>query len=156
MSIQKGKWSIQKVNGMGSGAFKKEVSFKCNENRVVVLHHGNPPLLHVETNGPCRPTTALQLPSVGVPASPWMWAKARSKRAMCIDSPVRRRGGVKCSENGVVVLHGKAVREIIVWVWRKGDGCYWKGSINPMVGPSIMCVCECDRDWSTIASCGVF
>jgi hypothetical protein len=29
------------------------------------------------------------------------------KRRRCIDSPVWRRGGVKCSENGgVVVLHG--------------------------------------------------
>ena len=29
--------------------------------------------------GPFRPTTALQLPKAGVPASPWMWAKARTK-----------------------------------------------------------------------------
>jgi hypothetical protein len=26
-----------------------------------------------------RPTNAFQMPSVGVPASPWVWAKARSK-----------------------------------------------------------------------------
>jgi hypothetical protein len=26
-----------------------------------------------------RPTTALPTPPVGVPASPWVWAKARSK-----------------------------------------------------------------------------
>jgi hypothetical protein len=29
--------------------------------------------------GLVRPTTALPTPPVGVPASPWMWAKARSK-----------------------------------------------------------------------------
>ena len=35
-------------------------------------------------NGPFRPTTAQQMASVGVPASPWMWAKARSKLAALI------------------------------------------------------------------------
>jgi hypothetical protein len=40
----------------------------------------NPPLQPIICgNGPFRPTTALQMPKVGVPASPWMWAKARSK-----------------------------------------------------------------------------
>ena len=41
-----------------------------------------------------RPTTALQMPPVGVPASPWIWAKARSKLGalirLCGDG-----GGVK-------------------------------------------------------------
>jgi hypothetical protein len=35
--------------------------------------------LSAHRNGPFRLTTALQMPKVGVPASPWMWAKARSK-----------------------------------------------------------------------------
>jgi hypothetical protein len=38
----------------------------------------------IDRNGPFRPTTALQLPPVGVPALPWMWAKARSKLAALI------------------------------------------------------------------------
>ena len=34
---------------------------------------------HAHRTGPFRPTIALQMARVGVPASPWMWAKARSK-----------------------------------------------------------------------------
>ena len=37
------------------------------------------PLMHTHRTGPFRPPTALQMARVGVPASPWMWAKARSK-----------------------------------------------------------------------------
>jgi hypothetical protein len=42
---------------------------------------GSSPLLHTHTHrtGPFRPTTALSTPPVGVPASSWVWAKARSK-----------------------------------------------------------------------------
>jgi hypothetical protein len=40
---------------------------------------GKAPLLHTEPTGLFRPTSALPTPSVGVPASPWVWAKARSK-----------------------------------------------------------------------------
>ena len=55
-----------------------------NEARIdrVILHENNySPLMHTHTHrtGPLRPTTALQMARVGVPASPWMWAKARSK-----------------------------------------------------------------------------
>ena len=131
----------------------------------ITREKGTPP---AHRTGLFRPTTALPTPPVGVPASPWMWAKARSKlgalirlcgdgavsneatmgsfcteirlvsswngtihsdhkrtadaprwcsrlaldvgegqkRTRCIDSPVRRRGGVECSENGVIILHG--------------------------------------------------
>jgi hypothetical protein len=47
-----------------------------------------------------RPTTALPTPPVGVPASPWMWAKARSKLGALI-----RLGGVKRGENGVTIYY---------------------------------------------------
>ena len=40
----------------------------------------NAPLTpHAHRTGPFRPTTALQMPPVGVPASPWVWTKARIK-----------------------------------------------------------------------------
>jgi hypothetical protein len=38
---------------------------------------GTPPPAH--RTGLFRPTTALPTPPVGVPASPWTWAKARSQ-----------------------------------------------------------------------------
>jgi hypothetical protein len=41
------------------------------------------------------PTTALPTTPVGVPASPWMWAKARSKLGALIRLCLRRRGDVK-------------------------------------------------------------
>ena len=49
-----------------------------NEARMgsIYLHGNNPPLLHIYRTGPFRPTTALQIPKAGVPASPWMWAQA--------------------------------------------------------------------------------
>jgi hypothetical protein len=54
--------------------------------------HGsnNPPLLHMHRNRnrPFRPTSALPMPSVGVPASPWMWAKARSKLEVKVEATV--------------------------------------------------------------------
>jgi hypothetical protein len=37
------------------------------------------PPAHTHRTGLFRPTTALPTPPVGVPASPWMWLKARSK-----------------------------------------------------------------------------
>jgi hypothetical protein len=56
-------------------------------------------------NGPFRPTTAFQMASVGVPASPWMWAKARSERGalirLCGDgvvSNVARNGSFTSTE----------------------------------------------------------
>jgi hypothetical protein len=50
--------------------------------------------------GPVRPTTALPTPPVGVPASPWTWAKARSKLGALIGCAERRKWGHNC-------LHGK-------------------------------------------------
>jgi hypothetical protein len=49
------------------------------ENGVIILHGKKAPLLHTHRTGLFRPTTALLTPPVGVPASPWTWAKARSK-----------------------------------------------------------------------------
>jgi hypothetical protein len=82
----------------------KVVSNVCSENGVVLHDDGNPPLLHIHrNNGSFRPTTALQMPKVGVPASPWMWAKARSKLGALLIRPCGD-GVVSnvCSENGVV------------------------------------------------------
>jgi hypothetical protein len=83
---------------------------KCSENGVVL--HGNQPLLHIESNGPFRPTTAFQMPSVGVPASPWMWAKARSQRGalirLCGDgvvSNVARNGFILHGNQPLLLLH---------------------------------------------------
>jgi hypothetical protein len=59
-----------------------------------------------------RPTTALQMPKAGVPASPWMWAKARSKLGtlirLCGDGVVSN----KCSKNGVVGLYCMEITRI--------------------------------------------
>ena len=55
--------------------------------------------------GPFRPTIALQMARVGVPASPWMWAKARSK----LEALIRLCGdGVVSNEARIdrVILHG--------------------------------------------------
>ena len=52
----------------------KVVSNEAAIDRVIL--HGNS---HTHRTGPFRPTNALQIARVGVPASPWMWAKARSK-----------------------------------------------------------------------------
>jgi hypothetical protein len=66
-------------------------------------HHTTP---HHTTprNGPCQPTTALQMPPVGDPASPWMWAKAKSRRGalirLCGD------GVVSNEARYGVILHG--------------------------------------------------
>jgi hypothetical protein len=53
-------------------------------------------------NGPFRPITAFQMPSVGVPASPWMWAKARSEQGalirLCGDGVVSNE-----ARNGVIL-----------------------------------------------------
>jgi hypothetical protein len=72
-----------------------------NETRNgVILLDNNQPLLLTETNGPFRPTTAFQMPSVGVPASPWMWAKAKSERGalirLCGDGVVKSLNNKFC------------------------------------------------------------
>jgi hypothetical protein len=63
-----------------------------------------PLLLHTHRNGPFRPTTAIQMSSVGAAASPWMWTKARSERGalirLCGDGVVSNE-----ARNGVI-LHG--------------------------------------------------
>ena len=62
---------------------------------------------HINRTGPLRPTTALQMARAGVPASPWMWAKARSKLGalirLCGDGVVSKVS----SENGVVSMREK-------------------------------------------------
>jgi hypothetical protein len=45
------------------GHFTRKKYPSCTQNRALPTHH----------------CTALQMPKVGVPASPWVWAKARSK-----------------------------------------------------------------------------
>jgi hypothetical protein len=67
-------------------------------------------------NGPFRPTTAFQMPSVGVSASPWMWAKARSERGalirLCGDgvvSNVARNGSFYTEINPFVSASFKAI-----------------------------------------------
>jgi hypothetical protein len=61
-----------------------------------------PPSAH--RTGPFRPTLALQMPKAGVPASPWMWAKAAHKLGavirLCGDRVVSNeaRMGVFCME----------------------------------------------------------
>ena len=74
--------------------------------------HGNPPLLHTYRTGPFRPTTALQMARVGVTASPWIWAKARSKLGalvcLCGDGVVSneaRIGGSFCMEIHPSCMH---------------------------------------------------
>jgi hypothetical protein len=49
-----------------------------NEAKLGSFYTGKAPLLHTHRTGLFRPTNAFQMPSVGVPASPWVWAKARS------------------------------------------------------------------------------
>jgi hypothetical protein len=65
-------------------------------DRVVLAWKMTPP---GHKTGPCRPATALPIPSVGDSASPWMWAKARTKLGavirLCGDG-VRWNGGGSC------------------------------------------------------------
>jgi hypothetical protein len=58
----------------GDGAVTR---VKRGENGVIFYTGKSTPPAH--RTGPFRPTTALPTPPVGVPASPWTWAKARSK-----------------------------------------------------------------------------
>jgi hypothetical protein len=64
---------------------KKDPS--CTQNRAVPTHHSTPAL-------PTPPVGALDVGE-------------GQKQTRCIDSPVRRRGGVKCSENGVIFIRKK-------------------------------------------------
>jgi hypothetical protein len=66
------------------------------EGHLDYLQPRNQPLLlHTHRNGPFRPTTAFQMPSVGAAASPWMWTKVRSERGtlirLCGDGVVSKR-----------------------------------------------------------------
>jgi hypothetical protein len=81
----------QKQARCGDSPVRRRGDAACSENGVVCMEihpfctqkrtvrSDPPPLLRIPRNGPFRPTTALPTPPVGVPASPWMWAKARSK-----------------------------------------------------------------------------
>jgi hypothetical protein len=60
----------------GDGAVSNDEAKNVNG---VILHGKKAPLLHTHRTGLFRPTTALLTPPVGVPASHWMCAKARSK-----------------------------------------------------------------------------
>jgi hypothetical protein len=68
--------------------------------------------LHTHRTGLFRPTTALPTPSVGVPASPWVWAKARSKLGalirLCGDGVVSNEAKL-----GSFVLHGKKAAPLL-------------------------------------------
>jgi hypothetical protein len=73
-----------------------------NAARNGVILHGNQPLLHTETDRSDPPPLSRCLPLVLPPA---MDVGEGQKRTRCIDSLVRRRGGVECSEKRVI-LHG--------------------------------------------------
>jgi hypothetical protein len=78
-----------------TGLFCMEIPLSfCTQKRTVPTHNRVPdahrwcsrlamdvdePLPLTKINGPSRPTTALRVRKDGVPASPWMWANARSK-----------------------------------------------------------------------------
>jgi hypothetical protein len=72
---------------------RRQGGVECSEKRGHYFTRKSTPS-SAHRNEPFRPTTALPTPSVGVPASLWMWAKGQ-KRTRCIDSLVRRRGGVE-------------------------------------------------------------
>jgi hypothetical protein len=55
---------------------------------------GNAPRLHIHRTGLFRPTIALPTPPVGVPASPWVLAKARSK----LGASIRLCGDGRCQK----------------------------------------------------------
>jgi hypothetical protein len=44
----------------------------------------HPFFLHIHKTGPFLLTTALRMPTIGVPALPWIWAKARIEPAALI------------------------------------------------------------------------
>jgi hypothetical protein len=72
-----------------------------------------------------RPTTALPTPPVGVPASPWMWAKARSNLGtlirLCGDGAVSNEAKMgsllfytekmhpSCTQNRAVPTHHRTI-----------------------------------------------
>jgi hypothetical protein len=75
-------------------------------NGVILYTHGNQPilLLHTETDRSDHSLSVFQMPFVGVPASPWMWVKARSERGalirLCGDGVVSNE-----ARNGVIILY---------------------------------------------------
>jgi hypothetical protein len=101
----------------GDGA----VSNEAKMGSLFILHGKSTPPAH--RTGLFRPTTALPTPPVGVFASPWMWAKARSKLGalvrLCGDGAVSNeakmgslfcfaRGNKKhpsCTQNRAVPTH---------------------------------------------------
>jgi hypothetical protein len=71
----------QKQTGCSHSPVRRRGEVEWGRNRVVLAWKMTPP---GHKTGPCRPATALPIPSVGDSASPWMWAKARSKRGAVI------------------------------------------------------------------------
>jgi hypothetical protein len=67
------------------------------------------PFHSLDRTVPFRPTTALRVRKDGVPASPWMWAKARSKLGAVIRLCGDGRGDAECSDNGCVFLASKEI-----------------------------------------------
>jgi hypothetical protein len=68
----------------GDGA----VSNEAKVNGVILFTRGKKGTPPAHRTGLFRPTTALPTPPVGVPASPWTWAKARSQ----LGALIRLRG----------------------------------------------------------------
>jgi hypothetical protein len=67
----------QKLTRCIDSPVRRRGGVKKGENGVIFHREKSTPPAH-RTGGLFRPTTALPTPAVGVPASPWMWAKARS------------------------------------------------------------------------------
>jgi hypothetical protein len=68
----------QKQSSCIGSPMRRRGGVECSENGVV-LHGNNQPFLHIEPD-----RSALLMPKAGVPASPWIWAKARSNPAALI------------------------------------------------------------------------
>jgi hypothetical protein len=105
-----------------------------------ISHGKSTPPAH--RTGLFRPTSALPTPPVGVPASPWMWAKARSKLGamirLCGDGAVSneakmgsslffilhtRKKHPSCTQNRAVPTHHRTPAPVGVlaspWMWAK-------------------------------------
>jgi hypothetical protein len=98
-----GVWEDETNEGSSSSSSYEGESLRCvvlPEYDLFCMEIISTPSAQHRNNGPFRLTTALQMPKVGVSASPWMWAKARCKLGalirLCGDGVVSN----KCSENG--------------------------------------------------------
>jgi hypothetical protein len=68
----------QKQTRCRASPVRRRGDAECSDYRGV-SHQINAPLPLTQRTGPSGPTTALRVRNDGVLASPWMWAKARSK-----------------------------------------------------------------------------